>query len=207
MRRQLRPFYTEEQLMQIYDHPYDHTRWMDHVFRIERTLKFAAELIHGCKINGGSVIDLSCGDGAIVRELYRMGLVGAAGMQLGDRVPAEHLTVVGPIEQTIKSFQPQSIIRCCGKPGVNRYHDLFICTETLEHVEDPDALLREIRLTANYAIFTTPAGEFDDRNEEHYWGWDADGLREMLTEAGFTVVSHEIVPTSYYTYQFWGVKS
>lgn len=204
-RVQLRPFYTEEQLAQVYDHPYDHRRWEDHIFRIEHTICFVADLIQERKLQGGSAIDLSCGDGAVLRELRRTGLVNT--VELGDRVPADHLTVVGPIEETIKNFQPQTIVRCCGKPGVNRYFDLFICTETLEHIQDPDELLLAIRLTANYAIFTTPVGEFNDGNPEHYWGWDAEALREMLTTAGFIILAHEIVPTSYYTYQFWAVKS
>lgn len=179
MRKQLRPFYTPEQLAQVYDHTYDHSLWADHRERIAKTINvldwFAAEQ------DAKSVADLSCGDGAIVYgSTHEWDL----------RVMGDY-TSTGPIEETI--------LDC---PHV----DMFLLSETLEHVEDPDNLLRMIRVVADNLVLTTPHGEWTSENPEHYWGWDKEALEEMLVEAGWRPKSCELfTPESvkYYTFQMW----
>jgi hypothetical protein len=179
MRRQLRPFYTAEQLAQVYARPYDHTRWADHVERVAKTVQaldaFAAQT------DSRTVADLSCGDGAIV---------GQSRHPWTER-HLDDFTRGSPIETTIEAL---SLV------------DMFVCSETLEHVQDPDGLLEKIRGKARHLLLTTPCGENDDDNPEHYWGWDADDLRTMLTSAGWTDATVErFTPSSvaYYTFQIW----
>ena len=66
---QLRPFYTDDELTKVYDHAYDHTKWQDHIDRInwtvDQTIKFV-RLFMDRRIN---VADLTCGDGAVVKSL------------------------------------------------------------------------------------------------------------------------------------------
>lgn len=179
MRRQLRPFYTPEQLAQVYNHTYDHTHWEDHKERVAKTISLLDEFAADTKSR--TIADLSCGDGAIVRGSRHPWSLKT----LGD------YTSTGPIEVALLT---QSHV------------DMFLLSETLEHVENPDGLLHSIRAVADHLVLTTPHGEDHDENPEHYWGWTTDDLEEMLCAAGWTELTHELfTPESsgYYTFQMW----
>lgn len=179
MRKQLRPFYTPQQLARVYDHPYDHTRWPDHVERVAETVRVLDDF--AATVGAETVADLSCGDGAVV---------GQSTHPWRERHLGDYVTT-GPIEKTLPGLRPV---------------DMFVCSETIEHVEDPDGLLRAIRGRAKHLLLTTPLGEDHDRNPEHYWGWDADDMRQMLEGAGWTRNAVELfTPTSitFYTFQMW----
>lgn len=179
MRRQLRPFHTPAELAAVYDKPYDHTRWPAHVERVTHT---AAVLdTHADATSARTVADMSCGDGAVL----------AQSTHPWETVHSGDLTTTGPLELTIPAL-----------PAV----DMYVCSETLEHVEDPDLVLRLIRARASHLVLTTPHGETTDDNPEHYWGWDARGLLKMLHAAGWrNCDGHLFTPTSsdYYTFQIW----
>lgn len=177
MRRQLRPFYTQAELAAVYCAPYSHRRWPDHRARVTRT----AELLAGMAPE--TVADLSCGAGEVV---IQAGL--RAGAILGDMAPGWPYR--GPIEQTIQAI-----------PLV----DVFVCSETLEHIEDPDSLLIAIRDKAQRLLLSTPIGEDHSLNPQHYWGWDVPDVEEMLTATGWTgsVEIFEPSPNPYYAYQIW----
>lgn len=186
--RRLRPAYDDATLREIYSQQYDHTRWNDHIQRVAFTHEFTREVI--VERECYTAADLSCGDGAVllglVPPLLRDDVI------LGDYVEAPHLDVVGRIENTVVSI-----------PDV----DLFILSETLEHVDDPGALLTSIRSRAETIVLTTPMDEQNDGNPEHYWGWDRDGVESLLEQAGWwpdrCVLFTPEVPEVYYTYQVW----
>lgn len=181
MRTRLRPAYSPEQLAHVYTTPHDHTRWPDHLLRVDVTIQVARWLaaLNGCR----SVADLSCGNAAIARSL------GMDTVILGDFAAGyEHR---GPIEDTIGQI-----------PAV----DLFVCSETVEHLDDPDAVLRKIRAKARHLVLSTPIDEADDGNPEHYWGWGTADVGDMLQAAGWQAVSLTEVklrPTWTYDYQIW----
>lgn len=184
--RRLRPAYPIDMLAAVYSHAYDHTRWEDHVHRVAFTRQFIANAMaeHGYR----TVADLSCGDGAIALGLS----VPREDLILGDFVAADHVDVVGRIEDTV-----------LGIPEV----DLFILSETIEHIDQPQDLLLKIRDRAKSLVLTTPLDEQDDGNPEHYWGWDQDGVESLLEQAGWCPSHCELftpqVPQAYYTYQVW----
>jgi hypothetical protein len=185
MIKQLRPFHTPEELAELYAEPYDHTRWEQHRERVGRTTELLDWL--ASKVDARTVADLSCGDGAIVygsRHPWD-------GLILGDVAPASASYLVGPIEHTITLIPPV---------------DVFVLSETLEHVERPAQLLAAIRQKARHLLLSTPLAEFDDRNQEHYWGWDEAGIRELLTGADWRPDAFDpFTPQSgnFYTYQIW----
>lgn len=183
-RQQLRPFYSEAEHARIYDHDYDHTRWGDHLERVAVTAGLVAGAMRRYRLD--TVADLSCGDGQIVMQAQRMNFTGQT--FLGDLRPGFPYT--GPIEKTLDEI-----------PQV----DLFVCSETLEHVEDPDTLLARIRGSARFLVLSTPDGETGTDNPEHYWGWDRDAIREMLETAGWEPLTLLTLnaPPSYYTFQIW----
>jgi 2-polyprenyl-3-methyl-5-hydroxy-6-metoxy-1,4-benzoquinol methylase len=185
-RTQLRPFYSEAERAQVYGRSYDHTRWGDHIERVAVTAGLVAGAVNRFRLT--SVADLSCGDGAIVQLARRTALTGRA--VLGDLVKRPGLDIAGPIEETILQLMPV---------------DLYVCSETLEHVEDPDELLRRVRDKARFLVLSTPDGETGSDNPEHYWGWDRDDVRAMLQAAGWNPQSMLTLRSepSYYTFQIW----
>lgn len=173
MRRgRLRPAYGADELAAIYAQPYDHTRWVDHVRRVEATISAGLSLLDG-RVPAVAA-DLSCGDGAILDALP------AARKIYGDVVSSHQLDMVGPIQDTIGEIGPV---------------DLLVNTETLEHLDDPDAVLRAIGEQASMLLLSTPVDAWGDgSNAEHYWAWDAEAVEAMIVDAGFGIVNYRQLP-------------
>ncbi len=165
-RLRLRDAYSPERLAEIYPVPHQHIKWHDHQVRVAVTIQIAHALTGPVE----SAADLSCGDAAILRALN----VGVR--HLGDFAAGYEYR--GPIEKTAEQI-----------PRV----DLFVCTETLEHVDDPDLVLKAIRARTSALVLSTPVDCWRDRNPEHYWAWSREDVEEMLREAGFTVALYASV--------------
>ena len=157
-RIRLRPAYSDDELAKIYATPHDHTKWEDHLVRVATTAQFART----CAGKASRAADLSCGDGAVLDAIR------ATEKVYGDYAPGYPLT--GPIEQTIDRISPV---------------DVFVCCETLEHLDDPDLVLRKIRAKARGLVLSTPVGAFDDTNPEHYHAWSREAVEAMMVAAGF----------------------
>lgn len=158
-RQRLRPPHSAADLARIYATPHDHRRWRDHHLRVDVTIQVARWMAYG---DVTSAADLSCGNGAI------LGALPVRTRIYGDFAPGYDLT--GPIEETVEQL-----------PKV----DLFICSETLEHLADPDKVLTQIRARTSRLVLSTPVGAWDDDNPEHYWAWDHEEVCGMLRAAGF----------------------
>jgi hypothetical protein len=178
--RRLRPAWSPAQLQQIYRTPHDHTRWPDHIERVEATIALARKL--GPM---GSGADLSCGSGAVLAamDLHER--------HLGDLAAGYQYT--GPIERTITEI-----------PDV----DVFVNTETLEHLNDPPTVLAAIRAKAAHLVLSTPVDNWNDRNLEHYWAWSATEVERMLADAGFEVIDAEVLDfrargPQFYAFGIW----
>lgn len=180
----LRPAWPDSEVAELYRVPHVHDGWPDHRLRVAETIALAREL--GTPT---TVADLSCGDAAITTAL------AADVTYLGDIAPGYPLC--GPIEKTLTQI-----------PHV----DMLICTETLEHVDDPLAVLAAAREKASMLVLSTPLGEIDARNPEHYWGWDTDGISVLMSRAGWSPVIQRNVhyspepgePWASASYQLWG---
>lgn len=182
-RIRLRPAHSPGRLAEMYAAPHDHRRWHDHHLRVDATIALAKWLIGDAT---HAVADLSCGNGAILRA------IPATVRVFGDFAPGYEHT--GPIEDTIRQI-----------PGV----DLFVCSETIEHLDDPDKVLKLIRQKTNALVLSTPVDAWDDGNEQHYWAWSREGVEEMLTAAGFkaaTFMALDFRPMGLpYCFGIWGV--
>jgi hypothetical protein len=186
---------------------YQHAVWPDHVERIAATVSFAAPWLDYYNIR--SVADLSAGDGALVRGLL------AAGPHLywsyvGDLNPGPELSSGWPLVARVRvNPDPTPLIQ--GMDFLDQHRegnpvDLLVCSETLEHLDDPDAFLSRARNSARSILVTTPENETARDNEEHYWGWDSEAVSSMLHEAGWNTVDHKIfrpVSADTYHFQFW----
>ena len=177
--KQLRPFYSPEELSRVYSEPYDSTKWPDHILRVQYTAQRLKAM------DPSSVADLSCGDGKIVQK---SGVT--CPVTLGD-YNGDYF-YKGPIEETIEQISPV---------------DVFVLSETLEHVERPGELLSKIRSKADRLLLTTPYGEDNDVNPQHYWGWDLDGVADLLADVNWygRCELWQAFPGAYnyYTFQVW----
>jgi 2-polyprenyl-3-methyl-5-hydroxy-6-metoxy-1,4-benzoquinol methylase len=67
--------------------------------------------------------------------------------------------------------------------------DLTVCTEVLEHLLDPHALVAAIPspvLIASSPVNETAAAHY----AFHLWAWDRDGYADLLTAGGYQIVEH-----------------
>lgn len=174
-RRRLRPAWSEQELQQIYSQPHDHRIYgRGHAERVDRTVTLGHDLLE-IDQSIWTVGDLSCGNAEITRRL------GRQQKQLGDFAPGYQFH--GSIEQTINEITPV---------------DLFVCSETVEHLNDPDGVLLQIRAKTRYLLLSTPIDCWEDTNAEHYWAWSQAGVEAMLTLAGFHVREFDQVDSRTY---------
>lgn len=167
----------------MYAVPHNHYEYPDHQGRVDAAIRLGAALYPR------TVADLSCGNAAIATAIRDQ--VGAQ-LYLGDLAPG--YAICGPIEETIHEI-----------PHV----DLFICSETIEHVDDPDLVLRLIRDKADHLVLSTPEDEFDQGNPQHIWGYDTEAVRQMLIDAGWEPQVLEISdmrPQYVYSFQIWSAS-
>ena len=181
MRTRLRPVYKDDELLNIYPKPHNHLQFKDHLLRVEKSIELLKQYN-----TYKSIADLSAGDATIINSLQ------SNKKYIGDYAPGYEFT--GHIDDTIKHI-----------PNV----DLFICSETLEHLDDPDTTLTAIRAKTKYLFISTPKGEDNHKNVEHYWGWDDQDVKDMLVKAGFDPVVYfllELKKDFHYDYQMWICK-
>ena len=186
--KRLRDKHTSEKLREIYPKPHDHTRWWDHRLRVAVTADLANALVKGHRGPVDALADLSAGDGTI------QSFVPANRRILGDYAAGYEYT--GPIETTVHLIPP-----------VN----LFICCETLEHLDDPLSVLKAIRHQTEKLVLSTPVENWEDQNEEHYWAWSRSDVDNMLHEAGFkveiyTALDFRMHGPEYYQFGIWAAK-
>lgn len=176
--------YTAEEMAQVYATPHDHSIYgHGHWMRVE----FAKVMVRWCADNYTieTAGDLSCGNAAIINALHE-----SVTKHLGDFAPGYEYT--GPIEETILLI-----------PNV----DLFVCSETLEHLDDPISVLGSIRDKSSVLLLSTPIDAWNDSNNEHYWAWDREEIDQMLENAGWTLtwfasLDSRVIGESY-NYGFW----
>lgn len=166
MIKQIRPFYTQEQLKEIYVEPHNHDLYgRGHHIRVELTKALAIELASYVEAKTGA--DLSCGNGSILSAVPLDEYI------LGDYAPGYEFS--GPLEKNLNKI-----------PDV----DIYVCSETLEHLTSPRDVLFALRKKARSLVLTTPIGKWDDPFPEHYWAWDRKGVESMLTEAQWLIVTY-----------------
>ncbi|MGB9178973.1 MAG: class I SAM-dependent methyltransferase [Pyrinomonadaceae bacterium] len=106
-------------------------------------LKFVRKVVHSINSEHGTVADLGCGSGMILCEVLTMkpswegyGLdISCAAVNYAQRL-AEHKKVAGRTE-----FRTGNI---SALPYASRSLDLLIASEVIEHMPDPEAVIREI---------------------------------------------------------------
>ncbi len=72
---------------------------------------------------------------------------------------------------------------CRNTPFPNKEFDVSVAGEVIEHLENPEALIKEmVRITKKKIIISTPILEFEDK--EHLWEFNEKDLIQMLSPYG-----------------------
>lgn len=186
MIKKLREFHTAQELAELYPEPHDHAIYgRGHGIRVNTTIQLAKDMAY--QVNAKSVADLSCGNGAIAKALNLDITI------LGDY--AKEYQYSGPLEKNIENIDDV---------------DLYICSESIEHVEDPSSVLNSIRKKSKSLVLSTPIEAWCDTNEEHYWAWNRQDVETLMKNAGWTPDVFIMLDTTVfgepYIYGMWGCK-
>lgn len=127
------------------------------------------------------ILDLGCGDGSLIAELSQ-------------HIKAEFTgaDISGPAIEIARRNVPQATFQqldlsATSLPG--RY-DVVVLSEVLEHIEDDEAVLRQVADAAPHVIISVPGGPADkvDRRYGHFRNYAGNLLREKLERTGFDVI-------------------
>lgn len=165
--------------------------WPDHLARTNVTAGLIAWL------QPGSVLDPACGDASIDFAAARLHGFEA---RLGDISQPN-------VDAVAKSMWPGwSVVLGDALTTIARSGkaDVVVLTEILEHVEDPDSILRAARKVGGFLVASSPMmrDRQVDTNEEHLWQFDQDGYLEMLVQAGWQAFNKTIIYLPAFQYDF-----
>jgi SAM-dependent methyltransferase len=132
---------------------------------------FAAGIMKERKF--GSVVDFGCGSG--YKLIHYLGEYETVGIELPAMV--KWLKTI---------WMPAPLQKSCGLNA-----DLVICSDMIEHVKEPDEIIREIQsIHSRLILFSTPeriavAGKYDfgpPENPSHYREWDYYEFKNWLSQ-------------------------
>jgi len=127
-----------------------------------------------------TVCDPACGDASVVTAAHALSPIKRA--ILGDISPDTVAKLV-PLDP---GFEVDRRVADASKTLRSLDHvDAIVLTEFLEHIIDPDAVLRLARQKARWLVASSPITDGRDHTKQHYWAFDMEGYREMLEEAGW----------------------
>jgi SAM-dependent methyltransferase len=153
---------------------------LDDSYHIERLLKAVEMVEQAISMGGKTVVDLGCGDGGLLYLLKQQG-IEAWGYDL---MPTniDYAVNVRGVNARYTNFNADQI----------EYADITVMTETLEHMEDPHSVVKN--LPSKYLVASSPYNENDINHYEHHlWAWDPEGYKHLLENNGYTVVEQHLV--------------
>lgn len=128
-----------------------------------------------------SVCDPACGDATVVMRAHDISPIASA--VLGDLSPD---TLNGLVPRDLPFAVDRRVGDAFSTIESLDHVDAIVLTEILEHLEDPDALLRLAGTKADWLVASSPiVPDGLDHTEQHLWAFDIEGYREMLVETGW----------------------
>jgi hypothetical protein len=132
-----------------------------------------------------SIVDFGCGDGGLLALLADEGIEETRGVLTWgyDLMPSNvrYGTEVRHVDVRYRDFLNAEV----------EWGQLAICTEVLEHLQDPHGWLRLVRSHSDFLIASSPANETEEHHDgSHAWCWDMDGYARLVSQAGYRVMEH-----------------
>lgn len=159
-----------------------------------RRIATAAKLALTHALSGGlvDIVDIGAGDGALLSTIRETSGINATGYEvIPDSVRVARYERYVDVHLANVTFDVEHNIDGPFTRHVNkrtRGQRLIVCTEMLEHLEDPHALLRWLSQRCSTIVASSPHSETADRHEHnHAWAWDHDGYRALFEDNGFSV--------------------
>jgi len=157
--------------------------------------------------NKGTIFDVGCGDGLISYQLFRRGLhvtgidPDGLAIDLGYEEIARAYRQSYPWIALLLRLRGQDIRDYLTQKGltlrkqsiydvpVTERYDYALCHEVIEHVPDPEGLIRKVAtVTRRFAIFTTPNGNYHTPSEDDYQLWNPESFLRLFGSRRATMV-------------------
>lgn len=152
-----------------------------HQPRLKKAVEFVA---HAVDLGGTEVVDLGAGDGGLLsclRPLLDDWTIDAWGYDL------QPSNIDGARERCVNVTLADVLV------DKIMWGDIAVATEMLEHLVDPHQFVATIAEHCRFLVASSPAFETADSHYAfHLWAWDMDGYRQLVEQAGFTVVRHDL---------------
>ena len=149
----------------------DHINQPNHRPRLLEVASLIEELCKKEKIK--SWIDYGCGNGGL------LSVVDCVPHKKGYDFMPKNVEAAQKLGRpvTFKNFLEDEPEKC----------DLATATEVMEHLQDPHGFVRKLK--CKYLIVSTPEGEHPHGHYEfHVWGWNRQGMHDLLTNNGYEVM-------------------
>jgi SAM-dependent methyltransferase len=152
-----------------------------------------------------TVVEIGCGDGAVLAELAANGWV-VDGFELSEN--AARQAKARGVARRVEAFDGEHV------PAETSEYDLAVLSHVLEHVPDPLPLLREAARVGRWVLVEVPLE--DNRSARrpakrklaeaagHLHAFNRASLNAMLTEAGLTPRAELTDPLPYEHHAFFG---
>jgi ubiquinone biosynthesis O-methyltransferase len=161
-----------------------------------KRVDFIANVLKGSLPANGRILDVGCGNGVISRHLGRLGY-NVLGVDVSDKT-IEMAKAIDPMPNVVFMKKSAEELVASGEK-----YDAVICSEVLEHLDNPDSLLKVLAasLTDNgKLIITVPNGNGPretlvtkpvlNMRRKNNWLWKAIvRIKKLLGYSGTTVQS------------------
>ena len=137
------------------------------------------------KIGANSVLDVGCGNGALLSQVRNRMPISCAGVDLSEAVLASNRERFPQIQ-----FHSLDISRA----ALEAKFDVVICSEVLEHIADVQSALANLRrMCERYLLITVPRGPVFpiDKAMGHVRHFTENSLTQLLTSHGLQVLSFQ----------------
>lgn len=174
--------------------------------------EYARDIIRGHKIR--SVLDIGCGAGKKLMTLIHPICMEVTGVDMEEAIEYCRNAYTGGRFIVDDLENPK-------RPDHGPY-GLLICSDVIEHMNDPDILLDYIKKMStgeSYILISTPERDvlrgkdcMGSEKPEHVREWNQDELRSYLSNEGFIVIEQKLIPFTRFAFNpdiislWWTIK-
>jgi SAM-dependent methyltransferase len=144
-----------------------------------------------------SVIDVGCGPATKLVEILSPAARDVVGVDVAPAIDYCRRTHSGAAEFHVVDLERPAL-------DLGRTFDLVVCSDVIEHLADPDPLLRfllALVAPGGLIVLSTPerealrgAAALTAANPEHVREWSRSELAAYLDDRGFEILEHRVLP-------------